>query len=655
MTSDQAAIHAVIYVAIWICMSSSVILYNKYILHFAGFPFPIILTTWHMIFSALATRILAKTTNLMNGLQTLNITWEIYLKAIMPIGLLFSASLVLCNYAYLYLSVAFIQMIKATTPVVVLLIGWWFQTERPNRLLLVNVLIIVTGVVVACYGEIEFVLIGFIFQALGVIVEAMRLVMVQQLLNSKSLKMDPLCSLYYFAPVCGVFNFIAFFFFEYSKIEIEDFVNVGALHFLLNALCAFGLNVSVVFLIGKTSSLVLTLSGVLKDILLVCASVILYTSPVSSIQVFGYGIALIGLFRYKTMGQSPVELPKFHWITDNSKVKTLMEGKKRKLILIAMLLTSLAIIFMGSNLSSSIGLAPLAVVSQIFVICPCHKTGGPEALHQLCNQANMLGFNASMVYSSPCSDELYGEYKNLSIAFEKDITASPNESTYIVIPEVYNPETFREAFPGKNIVFWWLSGNLPSENILDFLKNATAVMNAGQSFYAMDRVYRKLHVEVKPLFDFTRADYIDYKSTIQRKKLVAFNPKKDAVTEKVCESVGISTLKIEHMNNSQMKDALASSMVYVDMGSHPGKDRIPREAAILGNVVITNMKGSAAFYNDVPISEKVLNEEELGAVLKDVLDNYDFYYRKQENYRKQILNENAEFDAQIMEIFTPTE
>ncbi len=210
-----------------------------------------------MLFSGIATRVLAKTTNLMDGLKTLNITWEIYAKAIMPIGLLFSASLVFCNYAYLYLSVAFIQMIKvngllyfkATTPVAVLLIGWWFQTETPNRLVFFNVLIIVTGVVMACYGEIEFVMIGFIFQALGVIVEAIRLVMVQQLLSSKTLKMDPLCSLYYFAPVCGVFNLIAFFAIEYSKIKKQDFENVGLLHFLLNALCAFGLNVSVVFLV----------------------------------------------------------------------------------------------------------------------------------------------------------------------------------------------------------------------------------------------------------------------------------------------------------------------------------------------------------------------------------------------------------------------
>lgn len=194
-------------------MSSSVILYNKYILHYANFPFPIALTTWHMIFSALATRFLAKTTKLLDGLHNIDMTWSLYNSAILPIGFFFSCSLVLCNYAYLYLNVSFIQMIKAVTPVAVLLIGWVLGLETPNLSVFLNVLLIVFGVMVSCYGEIQFVLIGFVFQILGVFFEATRLVMVNSLLSSKETKMDPLCSLYYFSPVCAVFNIIAFFLF----------------------------------------------------------------------------------------------------------------------------------------------------------------------------------------------------------------------------------------------------------------------------------------------------------------------------------------------------------------------------------------------------------------------------------------------------------
>ena len=39
-------------------------------------------------------------------------TGKVYLRAIVPIGLFFSLSLICGNQAYLYLSVAFIQMLK---------------------------------------------------------------------------------------------------------------------------------------------------------------------------------------------------------------------------------------------------------------------------------------------------------------------------------------------------------------------------------------------------------------------------------------------------------------------------------------------------------------------------------------------------------------
>lgn len=59
--------------------------------------------------------------------------------------------------------------------------------------------------------------------------------------------------------------------------------------------------------IGKTSSLVMTLSGVLKDILLVLASMVIFRDPVSPLQFFGYGIALGGLVYYKLGGDKMKE------------------------------------------------------------------------------------------------------------------------------------------------------------------------------------------------------------------------------------------------------------------------------------------------------------------------------------------------------------
>lgn len=66
-----------------------------------------------------------------------------------------------------------------------------------------------------------------------------------------------------------------------------------------SACATFALNLSSVFLIGAASGLVLTLAGVLKDILLIVGSWALQGATITTIQVFGYAVALVGLVWFK--------------------------------------------------------------------------------------------------------------------------------------------------------------------------------------------------------------------------------------------------------------------------------------------------------------------------------------------------------------------
>jgi len=104
--------------------------------------------------------------------------------------------------------------------------------------------------VIASFGEIDFVLAGFLFQVGGIIFEAVRIVMVERLLSGAEFKMDPLVSLYYYAPVCAVMNLTIALFWEIPSVTMEQVYAVGLGTFLLNASVAFCLNVSVVFLVS---------------------------------------------------------------------------------------------------------------------------------------------------------------------------------------------------------------------------------------------------------------------------------------------------------------------------------------------------------------------------------------------------------------------
>ena len=118
-----------------------------------------------------------------------------------------------------------------------------------NLKVLGNVSFIVLGVVIASFGELQFVMVGFLFQVAGIVFEATRLVMVERILSSKEFKMDPLVSLYYYAPACAVMNTLVLIFTELPVLTMSDINRVGGFTLLANASVAFLLNVSVVFLV----------------------------------------------------------------------------------------------------------------------------------------------------------------------------------------------------------------------------------------------------------------------------------------------------------------------------------------------------------------------------------------------------------------------
>ncbi|KAE9586954.1 putative sugar phosphate transporter domain-containing protein [Lupinus albus] len=162
------------YVSIWIFLSFTVIVYNKYILDkkLYNWSFPISLTMIHMSFCASLAFLLVR---VFRVVEPVSMSRELYLTSVVPIGALYSLSLWLSNSAYIYLSVSFIQMLKALMPVAVYSIGVMLKKENYKNDTMFNMLSISLGVAVAAYGEARFDTWGVILQLGAVAFEATRL------------------------------------------------------------------------------------------------------------------------------------------------------------------------------------------------------------------------------------------------------------------------------------------------------------------------------------------------------------------------------------------------------------------------------------------------------------------------------------------------
>ncbi|RDA90596.1 hypothetical protein CP533_6929 [Ophiocordyceps camponoti-saundersi (nom. inval.)] len=311
---------AVLYILLWILFSNGTILFNKWIMDSAGFKFrtlffflssslhditpnfktlkAISLTCGHLIFTTLATQLLSRTSQTLDTRHRHALPRGIYMRAIVPIGIFYSSSLMLSNISYLHLSVAFIQMLKAASPIATLLMSWAWGLADPSVNAFLNVVVIVVGAALSSIGDGSFSLYGFSTQITAIVFEAVRIVMIQYLLSDVGFHIEPLVGLYYYAPVCAVFTFLFALKFESSQLDFKAINSLGFSVLFLNAFVAFMVNVTSVLAIKKTSGLVMTLTGITKNAVLIIVSAAIWHTYISTLQAIGYAITLVGLFQY---------------------------------------------------------------------------------------------------------------------------------------------------------------------------------------------------------------------------------------------------------------------------------------------------------------------------------------------------------------------
>ncbi|POO03219.1 Sugar phosphate transporter domain containing protein [Trema orientale] len=287
------------YLLLYIALSSGQIFFNKWVLSSKeiNFPYPLGLTLLHMVFSSVLCFLVTKVFKIMKVEE--GMTAEIYLTSVVPIGAMFAMTLWLGNTAYLYISVAFAQMLKAIMPVAVFILGVAAGLEVMSCRMLLIMSVISFGVLVASIGEININWVGVVYQMGGVVGEALRLIFMEIFVKRKGLKLNPISVMYYVSPCSALCLFIPWIFLEKPKIDASGSWNFPPVVLALNSLCTFALNLSVFLVITHTSALTIRVAGVIKDWVVVLLSALLFAdTKLTIINLFGYAIAIAGVAAY---------------------------------------------------------------------------------------------------------------------------------------------------------------------------------------------------------------------------------------------------------------------------------------------------------------------------------------------------------------------
>ena len=323
--------------------------------------------------------------------------------------------------------------------------------------------------------------------------------------------------------------------------------------------------------------------------------------------------------------------------------------------------------------------------TKIYMICPANvHSGGPELCHQLVSQLIKFGLDAYMIYLETAMGDFNSEnpvddfYKKYHLPYTFDLEDNPKN--ILILSETchniyYKPQNIRK-------IFWWMSVDNYIKNISNLISNRvnnalsepmpkffyfqpeeTATEHWVQSEYArqfvtlngvpQESIYA-VEDYLNPTFlkNFAQIDFS------KKENIVAFNPLKGMeITQQLIEfAPDIKWVPIKNMTPEQVQNLLALSKVYIDFGNHPGKDRIPREAALSGCVVITGKNGAAANDIDIniPAEFKFGMESTFKSIIgkiRDVFENFDENYLKQQSYRERILDDKPRFIEEIKTAF----
>ncbi|KAG5555398.1 hypothetical protein RHGRI_012815 [Rhododendron griersonianum] len=228
-----------------------------------NFPFPITLTMIHMGFSGAVAFLLVRVFKVWLWhkfskltyfvVSPVKMTFEIYATCVIPISAFFASSLWFGNTAYLHISVAFIQMLKALMPVATFLMAVLCGTDKLRWDVFSNMLLFLS-----CFVSHSFCL--------------------------------DLCSF--------MFLFVPWYFLEKPGMEVSQ-IQFNFWIFFSNAICALALNFSIFLVIGRTGAVTVRVAGVLKDWILIALSTVVFPeSTITGLNIIGYAIALCGVVMY---------------------------------------------------------------------------------------------------------------------------------------------------------------------------------------------------------------------------------------------------------------------------------------------------------------------------------------------------------------------
>ncbi|KAI9030520.1 triose-phosphate transporter family-domain-containing protein [Hyaloraphidium curvatum] len=279
----------VFWVLLNIVTSVLIVTVNKWVFTTDKFNFGTTLTVLHFLVTTVGLEILARV-----GFFEKK---QLSIPGVLPLAICFSGFVVLTNLSLQLNSVGFYQCAKVlTTPTIVFIQRVFYGVQMTSRIK-ISIAIILVGVTIATVTDVELNFWGTIVAFAGVVVTSLYQIFVGT--KQKELQCDALQLLYYQAPISAATLIFAVPFFDDMEALRNYEWNAQAIQdIVLSALLAFGVNISIYGIIGRTSPVTYNVVGHFKTACVLVVGFVVFKYPVLWKNILGIVLTVAGVIDY---------------------------------------------------------------------------------------------------------------------------------------------------------------------------------------------------------------------------------------------------------------------------------------------------------------------------------------------------------------------
>ena len=181
-----------------------------------------------------------------------------------------------------------------------------------------------------------------------------------------------------------------------------------------------------------------------------------------------------------------------------------------------------------------------------------------------------------------------------------------------------------------------------------------------QATYIQQYLYSQHFDRIFRLTDYINPEIMrNVDTTVKKENIILYNPKKGIrYTKKLMKIMhGYKFVALQGYTRSQLNHLFDQAKLYIDFGPFPGKDRLPREAAVHNCCIITGRFGASGYFEDIPINGRYkfdmlhADYSKIKVCIDDILNNYDVRIDDFAYMRECIHHEQENFYREIDNIF----